>query len=565
LSSKIKKDLALIYDLIYKAKFKQAEEMIEKIIADKKTSEEHRLEALGYKVELYAFLGETTKSIEIADEILSTNKEKVTVPKLQAVNGKAYAHCLKANLSECKQNIQESEQLLTEAKEIIPQEDYDRNMMFLYFTKANLAYFTGDIPNTKKYAEELITSAKKCKNDFFIFSGFATLSSYYHRINDRQKTFEIFTKKMAPLVESSDNEYMKITHEFIILSYTPSKSLEEVKIKIRKMEELIVAFETLGTKASLGFIYNNTAVSYSMILDTDKALEYYHKSFNLYEISFGKTTYLHNVAWQYVIKRDYETAKGYYLQLLDYSQEIKSAYWLIYALINLIDVTLELGKIDQAKEYLVELKPLVDTFGQEFAVNYYMIYQAKILSTSTKIKDWVKAQELFEKVLTKELTDSQKIAVYFSSSELLIIELQMTGDEETLNKLKENVKAMKNISKVSVYTQLSINLLRLESKLALLEYQEEKAIELLQEAITQAEQYNLPKFIAEIKTEQQTLEDQKDLWQESKKKEEPLKERLEHVAISKSMKEMKEKTILEDRNKETGQYLGKQKLFAIKF
>jgi len=519
LSSKIKKDLALIYDLIYKAKFKQAEEMIEKIIADKKTSEEHRLEALGYKVELYAFLGETTKSIEIADEILSTNKEKVTVPKLQAVNGKAYAHCLKANLSECKQNIQESEQLLTEAKEIIPQEDYDRNMMFLYFTKANLAYFTGDIPNTKKYAEELITSAKKCKNDFFIFSGFATLSSYYHRINDRQKTFEIFTKKMAPLVESSDNEYMKITHEFIILSYTPSKSLEEVKIKIRKMEELIVAFETLGTKA------------------------YYHKSFNLYEISFGKTTYLHNVAWQYVIKRDYETAMGYYLQLLDYSQEIKSAYWLIYALINLIDVTLELGKIDQAKEYLVELKPLVDTFGQEFAVNYYMIYQAKILSTSTKIKDWVKAQELFEKVLTKELTDSQKIAVYFSSSELLIIELQMTGDEETLNKLKENVKAMKNISKVSVYTQLSINLLRLESKLALLEYQEEKAIELLQEAITQAEQYNLPKFIAEIKTEQQTLEDQKDLWQESKKKEEPLKERLEHVAISKSMKEMKEKTI----------------------
>ena len=137
--------------------------------------------------------------------------------------------------------------------------------------------------------------------------------------------------------------------------------------------------------------------------------------------------------------------------------------------------------------------------------------------------------------------------------------------EETLAKLKANIDTMKNISKEMIWTQLEINLLRLESKLALLEYREEKAKELLQEAIAQAEQHNLPKFIAEIKTEQETLKEQKALWQASKKKEEPLKERLEHVAITKSMKEMKDKIVLEERDKETGQYVGQQKLFAIKF
>jgi len=564
-SSKIKKELALICDYIYTAKFKQAEELIEKILTDKETTEEHKLDVLGLKVELVAFLGENKKTIEIADEILAVTKEKVTVPKIQAINGKAFAYCLIANMPECKRYIQEAEQLLAKAKGIIPKKEYDRNMMLLQYTQTGLVYFIADIPNLKKQSEELIAYAQKCKNNYFHFAGLIYLASYYMLKGENEKQLEIFEKEMPPVVKQSDNELLEITQKFMTLTFTRSKSLEEVKKKISVMEELIAAFEALGTKISLGFFYNNTAVFYSKILDTDKALEYFHKSYNLYEMSFAKTMYLSNVAWQYVIKRDYETAKGYYLQLFDYSQEIKSTLWIIGALRSLIDVTIELGEIDQAKKYLAEIKPLVDNSDEESAVDNYMICQAKILSASTKIKDWVKAQEIFEEVLTKELAESQKIAIYFTESELLIKELQMTGDEETLGKLKENIEAMKNISKDKVYTQFSINLLRLESKLALLEYQEEKAKELLQEAITQAEQYNLPKFIAEIKAEQKSLEDQKELWQVSKKKEEPLIERLEHVAISKSMKEMKEKTILEDRDKETGQFKGQQKLFAIKF
>ncbi|MHA1187866.1 MAG: hypothetical protein ACTSSK_13515, partial [Candidatus Heimdallarchaeota archaeon] len=58
---------------------------------------------------------------------------------------------------------------------------------------------------------------------------------------------------------------------------------------------------------------------------------------------------------------------------------------------------------------------------------------------------------------------------------------------------------------------------------------------------------------------------QKEFWQLAKQKNEPLTARLEHIGISKTLQDMKEKTVIEERNEETGQYLGQQKLFAIKF
>jgi len=564
LSSEFKKDLALADDYIYTAKFKQAGKLIEKILKSKELSEKQRLATLGLQTELLAFLGDYKTMINIADGILVATENKKSHTRIKALIIKAYVYCQIGNFSECKHYIQESEQLLADA-ENIPNYDYNKYKMFLLYTQTSLYNFTADVPNVKKYTDQLIELAKKCKSEFFHISGLFFLVSYYNLIDDVDKRNEILNETMAPIVEQTENDNIKINYKFhLTIIYLP-KSSEEMKKKIATLEELIIAAETLGTKGMLGAFYFNTAGVYSSILETDKALEYYHKSFNLYKISFAKNIYLHNVAWQYVVKREFETAKSYFLQSLEHSKEIESQFWQAKVITNIIPVLIELDEIDQAHDYLTELKLITETLNQENITNSTKLAEARILTASKKIKDWVKAQEIFEELLTKELDDTQKVTIYFNDSELLMKELQMTGDEETLYKLKENITAMVVISNNRVYTQFYINLLRLQSKLALLEYQEEKAKELLLEAKTRAEQYNLPKFIAEIEAERKILEEQVKLWQTSKKKEEPLKERLEHIGISKSMKDMKEKTVIEERNKETGQFIGQQKLFAIKF
>ena len=564
MSDKFQEKLVLAEKEIYRAKFAKAEEILEDILDNKKLTEEQRLTTLVLKAEYLNHLGEYKKAVTIVDEVLKVTENEKSLLRVKALSNKGYAHCLLGDLAESMRLIQEIEKSMEEL-ENISKVEFDKSKMFLLSFKTGFYYFTADIPNLKTVSEESIALAKKCKNDFFLFTGWLNNASYYALIGNFAKVNEIFTKKMAVIVERSDNEMLSILLKFYTITFYQPKSLEDMMKKIKTMEEYIIEMEAIGTKSSLGIFYNNTAVSYSAILDTDKALEYYHKSYNLYKLSFSKTMYLNNVADQYIIKRDFETARDYYQQSLDYSQEIKSPFLQTVAIRGLITVNIELGNIEPVNSYLEEFKQLAEALNQEVVTNNYMIAVANVLTVSSKMKDWVKAQEIYEELLTKDLSDLQKISVYFNNSELLIKELHMTGDDDTLAKLKENISKMIDIANKKVYHQVSINLLRLQSKLALIEYQEEKAKKLLLEAKTIAENAGLSKFAAEIEEERIALDKQKEFWQASKKRDEPLKTRLEHVAITKSMKEMKEKTVIDERNEETGQFIGQQKLFAIKF
>ncbi len=111
---------------------------------------------------------------------------------------------------------------------------------------------------------------------------------------------------------------------------------------------------------------------------------------------------------------------------------------------------------------------------------------------------------------------------------------------------------------------LLIDLKRLQSKLALIDYDTKKASELLEQAKNQADKYGLNKLANDIINERQQLEGQKELWQESKQKE-PVQDRLDQVDINHTLKKIKEKSVIEHRNEKTGDFVSKQKIFAIRF
>ncbi|MHA1127125.1 MAG: tetratricopeptide repeat protein [Candidatus Heimdallarchaeota archaeon] len=556
--------LALAEKYIYTTKFPKTKKVLEELLNDKKLTEEQRLTTIVMKAEYLNLLGEHKKSLEILDEVIKATENEKSLLKVNALNNAVYAFCLLGNLPETIRLLQEIEKLLEEL-ENIPKIDFEKSKMLFLATKINFYYFTADPSNLKKYCEELITLAKKYKNDFFLFVGWLNIGSYYNLIGDIPKVREVFSKELATIAEKTESEMLKIFFEFFSTSFYQPKSLKEMYDKIKLMEEQISAYEALGSKVSLGVMYNNLAVMYSNILDTDKALDYFHKSYNIYQLSFGKTHYLMNVGDQYFVKRDLETARDYYQQALEYSLEIKSHYWIGKMYGKLIPILIDFNLLDQANEYLEDFKQIVEVADQVRLTNSYKIASAKVLKASSKMKDWVKAQEIFEDLLTKKITDTQIIAVYFNSSEILLKELQMTGDDETLEKLKENISVMIDHANKHVQHNLTINLLRFESKLAVIEYDESKTNKLLLEAKTIAENSNLSKLVAEIEEERIALEKQKDFWQTSKQKDEPLTARLEHIEISKTLRDVKEKTVIDERNKETGQFLSQQKLFAIKF
>ncbi|MHA1878291.1 MAG: tetratricopeptide repeat protein [Promethearchaeota archaeon] len=556
--------LALAEKYIYTAKFPKAKDALEKLLSNKKLTEEQRLTTIIMKAEFLNHLGEYKKTITILGEVIKATENEKSLLRVNALNNLVFSYCLLGNLPETIRVLQDIEKLLEEL-ENLPKIDFEKSKMLFLAAKINFYYYTADPPNLKKYCEELITLAKKYKNDFFLFLGWLNIGSYYNLMGDIPKVREVFSKELATIAEKTESEILKIFFEFFSTSFYQPKSLKEMHDKIKLMEEQISAYEALGSKVSLGFMYNNLAVMYSNILDTDKALDYFHKSYNIYELAFGKNLYLMNVGNQYCAKGDIETARAYYQQALEYSLEVKSNYWIGSMYGILIPILIDLGFLDQANEYLTKYKQIVEVADQASLTNSYKIASARVLKASSKMKDWVKAQEIFEELLTKNLNDLQKIAVYLNSSEILLKELQMTGDNETLKKLKDNITIMFDYANKNVYHQFTINLLRLQSKLAIIEYDEAEANKLLFEAKTIAENSKLPKLVAEIEEERVALEKQKEFWQLAKQKNEPLTARLEHIGISKTLQDMKEKTVIEERNEETGQYLGQQKLFAIKF
>ncbi|MHA1505085.1 MAG: tetratricopeptide repeat protein, partial [Candidatus Heimdallarchaeota archaeon] len=337
MSDKFQEKLALAKKYIYSAKFPQAEKALEVLLDNKKLTDEQRLTTIVMKAEYLNHLGEHKKSQSVLVEVIKATENEKSILRVKALNNMVYAYCLLGNLPETLRLVQEIEGLFEEL-ENIPKADFEKSKMLYLATKASFHYFTADPPNLKKFCEELINLAKKYKNDFFLFIGWLNIVSYYNLMGDMQKVSEVFTKELATIAEKTENTMLKITFDFFSTTFYLPKSPKEMHDKIKLMEEQIITYEALGTKLSLGYMYNNLAVMYSNILDTDKALDYFHKSHNIYKISFGKNLYLSNVAYQYFVKGDLETALDYYKQALEYSLEVKSHYWIGNSYAHIISI-----------------------------------------------------------------------------------------------------------------------------------------------------------------------------------------------------------------------------------
>jgi len=564
LSFKFQKKLALAEKELYKAEFSKAEEMIEDILCNEELTEEQRLTTLVLKCDLLNHKGDFKMALKIADEVIKASENKKTIFKVDALNQKAFALYFLGQGIENLNLYNEIETMIQEFDNL-PEEVLDKRKMWLLYNKLNHYYFSGDIHNLKESSEVLISLAEKNKNDYFLFTGWNYFASVYGLMNDYDKFNEILTNKLSVFVNRADNKMMEILYRFLKVSFRVSNSAKDQQKKIEQIKKTITEIEAIGAKGWLGIMYNNLAIAYSTILETDKALECFHKANNLYEISFGKAINLLNIGYQYYIKRDLTTAQNYYQQSLETSKATKSFWWQGKALEELIRVTLDQNLLDQASSYLKDFAQISENVDHEAMTINYKIASALVLKESSRMKDWVKALDIYEELITKKLNNFQKLLVYFNASEILTKELQMTADQKTLEKLKENISIMIDIANKLLNYIFSIDLMRLQSKLALIEYNEEKAKQLLVDAKTIAEKFGLERFAAEIEVEEITLEKQKEFWQTSKQKDELLTERLQHVDIPNAMKQMKEKTVLEERNEETGQFIGQQKLFAIKF
>ena len=151
----------------------------------------------------------------------------------------------------------------------------------------------------------------------------------------------------------------------------------------------------------------------------------------------------------------------------------------------------------------------------------------------------MKASVLFEQIINDEIANhSLTVTAMVHLSDLLLLELNKTGDNKLLEEIKNlNHKLLEIANKQSSFSLL-IDAYRLEAMISLVELDLKKARELLARALSIAEEKGIERSAAIILEELQKLEEQIELWDELSKRNAPLKETLQHVQIEKPIKQM---------------------------
>ncbi|MHA2334967.1 MAG: tetratricopeptide repeat protein, partial [Candidatus Hodarchaeales archaeon] len=176
---------------------------------------------------------------------------------------------------------------------------------------------------------------------------------------------------------------------------------------------------------------------------------------------------------------------------------------ILYALVML---NLELQQVDKANYCLKQLETIaIETINEKIRLNYQLA-KALMLKASPRLKNRVKAQEIFENI--GETTGIEHSIVTFAllnKCDLLISEYKSTGEKEILNEIMELSQRLYLMGQEENAYPTIIKALLLQSKLFLIEGSLEKLEGRLNEAFNIAESKNLGSLLNQINHEQEKV------------------------------------------------------------
>jgi hypothetical protein len=265
------------------------------------------------------------------------------------------------------------------------------------------------------------------------------------------------------------------------------------------------------------------------------------------------------------MKAEYEKAKNYLTKSLNICEEKNERHILPKTLYYLICLSIELKNLDQAEIYLNRLEEISIETGHDRIKNIYSFSKILILKASGNISDLVKATEMLVASLAdKDLPSELRLERLYALLEIRIIELQFSATKETLSETKKQAIRLEVESEEQKLQWLLANVYRLQSQLALIELDAQKAIELLQKAQTIAEEINVELLKKEIRIDQEKIEKQMGMWNKLQEQKAPISETVKFVSLESTAKNIKQETVLEERDEETGKIIEYRKLFALK-
>jgi tetratricopeptide (TPR) repeat protein len=218
--------------------------------------------------------------------------------------------------------------------------------------------------------------------------------------------------------------------------------------------------------------------------------------------------------------------------------EATTLYHLLVLLHRINDENLE----KKVTKYLKQLKDLAQNSSHSGVDALYKISQADHLKTKPRLKDKVKSQEIYQ-----EISENENIAFYARVSallnlcDLILFELKAVEDESLVHDLYKIFNKMTELTLDN--PPIRVELLILESKLALSLGKGELAQEYLEKAMNIAQEKQMLNLEAKIKQETDIMNTQISKWKKLSSENITLGEKLEQLEVTDYLKQAIEITV----------------------
>ncbi|MHA1692116.1 MAG: tetratricopeptide repeat protein [Candidatus Heimdallarchaeaceae archaeon] len=485
-------NLENIRKLISEGKYEEALEDLENIEKKGEFGEKKQINCQILKSEIYNKTGKYEEALSFAEEALEKCKDPDDcLAILDATNETAYSYWRLGKLEEANKVLDRNEPIVQKLKDEKIEAVLNREAR-IYRIKGVLHHTNGNLNEAEKQYRKSL--------------------SLWEQIGDKQ-------------------EISSVLNNLGVLNRTKG----ELHKALGYYQKSLFLYKEFGNIDDIATSLNNIGNIFRYQGELDEALHYYKQSLESWE-EIGNAQFVslafYNIGEVYQQKGKFDTAKRYFKQSLTLREEIGNKQDIAMTLFYLISASLDSDNTKSAQRYLDRLRYIESSEKNSFIGQLRKIAEASLLKTSPRMKHRVEAQELLQKVLEEEIVDhSLTVIALIGLSELLLEELKISGDQEVFTLLQSMVSSLFDIAKHQDSHNLLVKTYWLQSQIALIDLDLEKARVLLNKAQEIAEKKGLRKLAINISSDHDSLLDQLSDWESLIDKKAGLKERLEFAQL----------------------------------
>lgn len=475
--------------------------------------------------------------------------------------------------------------------------------------KARYYVKQGQFQNTLNITESSLKEIESINQDRLVIEILSLISEAYWRMGKLKESWEAIKRAEILIKEYKQND---ITFQEGNIQHNKGS----IYLREGRLDEAIKCFSdalTIRNQISnnlygIGETLNSLGVAYYYKGQLTKALEYYKESLNIKQKLGNKQQIaiaLNNIGDVYHTQGELNLAWNYYNQGLDLFKETGNNEHIFSGLHNLGKVFYQKGEFDTALEYFDKALKVVEVFDNKISLsenlfhqvvvsiekkdielidkyaNYlkaiaektenkiikqrYLVSQALILKENPQVKDKIRAREILQSILQDEIVNHElRVSVLLHLCELLLFELSLTKNQEEEKRDFEEIKKLSGIllkiaQEQQLHSLLSETYL-LQSRLAIMEFDIQKSLELISTANMIAEDRGLKKLSQTISFEMDLLSSQLVDWKIILKQKPQIKSLSELIQISDLINRMIKKRVYKNQQELNDYVLDAKKL-----